>query len=189
MTSHGNHANDGKVRLATFLHPRFWFCCVPADVSRHFSLSAHFSRFRFALYSNWNLNFPVNHILQVSCDWILCCDWYALHDAGRQVALWPYPRPFPSVRNRVWTRETIAHPSCQISSFLFFQAGPKTWGHQIHFLLTWVSCELITSKCELTGKMWAHYIKMSGVILRKTLNSTTFQTVTIPRPSEPLASC
>ena len=51
------------------------------------------------------LNFPVNHILQVSCDRILCCDWYALHGAGRQVALWPYPRPFPSVRNRVWPRE------------------------------------------------------------------------------------
>jgi len=52
------------------------------------------------------LNFPVNHTLQVSCDWILCCDWYALHGAGRQVALWPYPRLFPSVRNRVWPRET-----------------------------------------------------------------------------------
>ena len=23
-----------------------------------------------------------------------------------QVALWPYPRPFPSVQNRVWSRET-----------------------------------------------------------------------------------
>ena len=52
------------------------------------------------------LNFSVNHILQVSCDWILCCDWYALHGAGRQVALWPNPRPCPSVRNRVWPRET-----------------------------------------------------------------------------------
>jgi len=52
MMSHGNCANNGKVRLATFLHPRFQFCCVPADVSRHFSLVAHFSRFRFALYSN-----------------------------------------------------------------------------------------------------------------------------------------
>jgi len=52
MTSHGNRENDGKVRLVTFLHPRFRFWCVPADVSRHFSLSVHFSRFRFALYSN-----------------------------------------------------------------------------------------------------------------------------------------
>ena len=52
------------------------------------------------------LNFPVNHILQVSCDWKLCCDWYALHGAGQKVALWSYPRPFPSVRNRVWRRET-----------------------------------------------------------------------------------
>ena len=41
------------------------------------------------------LNFPVDHILQVSCDWILCCNWYALHGVGRQVALWPNPRPFP----------------------------------------------------------------------------------------------
>jgi len=57
MTSHGNHANDGKVRLATFLHLRFQFCCVSTDVSRHFSFSAHFSRFRFALYSKWNLEF------------------------------------------------------------------------------------------------------------------------------------
>jgi len=57
MTLHGNRANDGKVRLATFLHPWFRFCCVPADVSRHFSLSAHFSCFRFALYSNWNFEF------------------------------------------------------------------------------------------------------------------------------------
>ena len=48
------------------------------------------------------LNFPVDHILQVSCDWILCCDWYTLHGVGRQVALWPNPRPFPSVWNRVW---------------------------------------------------------------------------------------
>jgi len=37
---------------------------------------------------------------------MLCCDWYALHGAGQQVALWPYPRPFPSVRNRVWPHET-----------------------------------------------------------------------------------
>jgi len=57
MTSHGNHANDGKVRLATFLHPQFRFCYVPADVSRHFSLSVHYSRFGFALYSNWNFEF------------------------------------------------------------------------------------------------------------------------------------
>ena len=48
------------------------------------SCSAHFSHFKFVLYSNWNLNFPINHIvlLQVSCDWILCCDWYALHGVG-----------------------------------------------------------------------------------------------------------
>jgi len=45
MTSYRNRANDGKVRLATFLHPRFRFCCAPADVSRHFSL-------RLALHSN-----------------------------------------------------------------------------------------------------------------------------------------
>jgi len=57
MTSHGGLANDRKVRLAIFLHPRFWVCCVPADVSRHFSLSAHFSRFRYALYSNWNFEY------------------------------------------------------------------------------------------------------------------------------------
>jgi len=57
MTSHGNRANNGKVRLATFLHLRFQFCWVPADVSRHFLLSAHFSCFRFALYSNWSFKF------------------------------------------------------------------------------------------------------------------------------------
>jgi len=48
-------AIDGKVRLATFLYLWFRFCCVSADVSRHFSLSVHFSRFRFALYSNWEI--------------------------------------------------------------------------------------------------------------------------------------
>ena len=98
MTSHGNRANDGKVRLSIFLHQRFWFYCVPVHVSRHFSLSVHFSCFKFALYSN--LNFPVNHILQVSCDWILCCEWYALHGAGRQVAI----------------SQTLSLPRCGIGS-------------------------------------------------------------------------
>jgi len=109
MTSHDKRANDGKVRLATFLHPRFLFCCVPADVSRHFSLSAHFSLLQVrALFKLKIWIFPwIDHVDQVSCDWILCCDWYALHGAGRQAALWPNPRPFPSVRNRVWPRETI----------------------------------------------------------------------------------
>jgi len=57
------------------------------------SCSAHFSYFKFTLCSKWN--FEVN---QVSCDWILCCDWYALHSAWRQTALWPCPGPFPLMR-------------------------------------------------------------------------------------------
>jgi len=47
------------------------------------------------------LNFPIN---QVSCSWILCCDWYALHSVWRQTTLWPCPRPFPSV----WPRRLIS---------------------------------------------------------------------------------
>jgi len=52
-------ANDGKIRLATFLHPRFRFCCVPADVSRHFSArTSHTSGLRSI--QTEILNFPVN---------------------------------------------------------------------------------------------------------------------------------
>ena len=40
--------------------------------------------------------------------WLNTVLWLVhLHGAGRQVARWPYPRPFPSVRNRVWPCETI----------------------------------------------------------------------------------
>ena len=91
-----------KVRLATFLYSQFRFllCCsswLKTLLAQHTSHTL----VKFAVYANWNLNFPVNHILKVdlSCDWILCCDWYALHGAGQQTALWPCPRPFPSVRN------------------------------------------------------------------------------------------
>jgi len=106
MTSHGNRANDGKVRLATFLHRDFdsaVFQLISQDTSRSVR-TPHASGSHSIQTDFWN--FPVNHILLVSCDWILCCDWYALHGAGWQVALWPYPRPFPLARNRVWPRET-----------------------------------------------------------------------------------
>jgi len=56
------------------------------------SCSAHFSCFSTQTEI---LNFLVN---QVSCDWILCCDWHTLHSAWRWTALWSCPRPFPSVR-------------------------------------------------------------------------------------------
>ena len=78
--------------------------CVPAHDTRHFSLS---TLLVLSLSTQTEiLNIPVNHILQVSCDWILCCDWYALHGAGRQTALWPCPRPLPSVWSRIWPCET-----------------------------------------------------------------------------------
>ena len=61
-----------------------------------------YSRFQYLLYSSSWLktlltqhNFPVHHILQVSCDWILCCDWYALLGVGNKTALWPCSDPFP----------------------------------------------------------------------------------------------
>jgi len=94
------------VRLVTFLHPRFRFLLCSSSWLK--TLFAQHTSHASSSHSTQNeiLNFPVNHILQVSCDWILCCDWYALHGAGRKTALWPCPRPFPSVQNRVWPRET-----------------------------------------------------------------------------------
>jgi len=53
------------------------------------------------VFSPLKLKFPINHILQVSCDWIPCCDWYTPHSAGRQTALRPCPRPLPSVQARL----------------------------------------------------------------------------------------
>ena len=91
------------VRLATFLHPQFWFLLCSSSWLK--TLFAQHTSHASSSHST-QTDFPVNHILQVSCDWILCCDWYALHDAGRQAALWPCPRPFPSVRNRVWPHKT-----------------------------------------------------------------------------------
>ena len=75
------------------------------------SRTVHVSWFKFTLQSSWNFEFSVNHILQVSCDWILHCDCYALHGAGAtncsmamsQTALWPC---LPSVQNRVWPCKT-----------------------------------------------------------------------------------
>jgi len=105
MTPHGNRANDGK-DLRPFCTRDFdsaVFQLMSQDTSRSVRTS-HASGSRSI--QTEILNFPVDLILQVSCDCILCCDWYALHSAGRQVALWPNPRPFPSVWNRVWPRET-----------------------------------------------------------------------------------
>jgi len=99
-----------KVRLARFLHSWFQFLRVPAHDSRHFLLSALLTlQVHFLLKLKFWI-FPLITYFRYR-DWILCCDWYALHGAGRQVALWPYPRPFPSVRNRVWPRETKARGS------------------------------------------------------------------------------
>jgi len=47
------------------------------------SHSAHFHASSSLCTRTDILNFPVNHILQVSCDWVLCCDWYTLHGAGQ----------------------------------------------------------------------------------------------------------
>ena len=67
---------------------------------------------------NWNF---VNHILQVPCDWIRFCDWYALHRAGQQTAQWTCPKPHSprlplTAQNGVWPCETIlnieAHLLC-----------------------------------------------------------------------------
>jgi len=106
MTSHGNRANDDKERLATFCTRDFdsaMFHLTSQDTSRSVRTS-HASG--SCSIQTEIMNFPIHHILQVSCDWILCCNWYTLHGAGQQVALWPYPRPFPSVWNRVWPHET-----------------------------------------------------------------------------------
>ena len=94
------------VRLVTFLHPRFWFLlCSSSWLKTLFAQRTSHASSPHSTQTEIS-NFPVNHILQVSCDWILCCDWYALQGVGRQTALWPCPRPFPSVQNRVWPRNT-----------------------------------------------------------------------------------
>jgi len=80
------------------------------------------------------LNFPVNDILQVSCDGILRCDWCALHGAGRQVALWPNPIPFPSVRNRVWPRETTLPYVSMLLSLLAKMKGFSNDGLPVNVL-------------------------------------------------------
>jgi len=92
------------VRLVSFLHSRFqlllysnsWLKTLLAQCTSHApsSLSTQAQI----------LNFPINRMLLVSCDWILCCDWYALHGVGQQTAPWPCPRPFPW--NRVWPHKT-----------------------------------------------------------------------------------
>jgi len=80
------------------------------------------------------LNFPINHILQVSCDSILCCDWYTLHGAGWQVALWPYPRPFSSVQNRVWPCETmLAEPPCSAEAMYVRFIAWLSWVHTMQW--------------------------------------------------------
>jgi len=84
-----------KVRLAIFCTRNFDFYCVPAHDSRHFLLSILLMLLIHSLLKLKFLNFLVN---QVSCDWILCCDWYTLHGAWRWTALWPCLRPFSSVR-------------------------------------------------------------------------------------------
>ena len=86
-----------KVRLAFFLYSRVKFlqCSsswLNALVAQH---TCHASN---SLSTQTEiLNSLVN---QVSCDWILCCDWYTLHGAWWWTTIWPCPRPFPSVRPR-----------------------------------------------------------------------------------------
>ena len=68
MTSHGNRANDGKIRLAIFLHRDFDSAVVQLmsqDTSRSVRTS-HASGSRSI--QTEILNFPVDHIRQVSCD-------------------------------------------------------------------------------------------------------------------------
>jgi len=60
------------------------------------SRSVHFSRFGMYFPFKLKFEFPANHILQVSCDWILCCDWYTLHGLGLQTARWPRMSQIPS---------------------------------------------------------------------------------------------
>ena len=81
-----------EVRLAIFFALASSISTVFQLTTQDTSCSAHFSRFYFTLYSNWNFKFLVN---QVSCD-EYC--WYTLHGAWWWTALWPYHRPFPSVR-------------------------------------------------------------------------------------------
>ena len=115
-----------KVRLATFLHSRFRFLLC-SSLWLKTLLAQHTSHASSSLSTQTeNLNFPVNHILQVSCDWMLCYDWYALHGAGRQTALWPCPRPFPSVRNRVLPRETSLMDGDIAYIFIIFKKAKIT---------------------------------------------------------------
>ena len=50
------------------------------------------------------------------------------HGAGRQVALRPNPRPFPSVRNRVWQRETRKNKAIKATKMRILDFGPYMFG-------------------------------------------------------------
>ena len=93
--------SDGNYQSKTcdfFCTCKFDFYCVPAHDSTHLLLSALLTYLRNSLSTQTEiLNFLVN---QVSCDWILCCDWYTLHGAWWWTTIWPCPRPYPSVRPR-----------------------------------------------------------------------------------------
>ena len=76
------------------------FYCVPAHEARYFSLSLLLSqRSRFT-----RSNFP--SIITVACVYCIVTGllppWFR-----QQTALWPCPRPFPSMQNWVWLCETI----------------------------------------------------------------------------------
>ena len=86
-----------KVRLAIFLHSRVRFLLCSSSWLKTL-LAQRTSHASNSLSTQTEiLNFLVNH---VSCDWILCCDWYTLHGAWWWTTIWPGPRPFPSVRPR-----------------------------------------------------------------------------------------
>ena len=97
-----------KVTLAILIHTQFQFlsCCSSWLGALLIQPTSHAS----SLLSTQSgiLDFLVNHILQVACDWILCYEWYALHSAGWQTALWPC---HTLVWNGVWPCETSLHPA------------------------------------------------------------------------------
>ena len=92
--------------MQAFCTRDFDFYSVPAHDSRHFLLSAL-------------LTLQVHFLLKLKI-WIFplityfryrVTEYCAVHGAGRQTALrlWPCPRPFPLVQNRVWPCELSLH--------------------------------------------------------------------------------
>ena len=99
MTTHGN-----RLRLASFLHPWFWFYCAPAHDSRHFSLSVLLTLQVHALLKPKFWIFLV--ITYFRCHVTEYCAVIGMHSMvrGDKLLYGHVPDPFP----RVWPRKTLA---------------------------------------------------------------------------------